>query len=343
MTCGRCACLTLVAALAGCSAEEARESIPPYVPAEGGTTANDAADGPQEQGAPSDAAADACAEPADAASEPPVARKLVVVTLNTHSFQEGSDSLAKLTAIGQGLASLHADIVGLNEVMSGTFWSYSYGGAVYDGADMIRSALEVASGATWSVARAGFAHWSTGEEMSNVVLSRSALLEWDSRSLTTTDAWPGPGEKRNAVYARTAIPGIGAVNVFVTHTWGWGSSDTLTQVQEVKAFVQDKARGDEALTLVVGDLNVTPDHDGYAAWLGPEPLPLIDTFAQDHPGGVPVPTTLDGNHIDYILARPVPATQDPGAYESFLAFDGTSLPLVSDHRAVVTVFELGAQ
>jgi endonuclease/exonuclease/phosphatase family metal-dependent hydrolase len=339
MPSGRLVWLGIGMLLSGCTGEDGpRVSIPPYGPADSGTSAHDAADAGDEHETAADSGADAVAEAADAPTEAAPSETLVVVTLNTHSFQEGSNSLAKLTAIGQGLASLHADLVGLNEVMSGTFWSYDYGGAVYDGAEIIRLALESASVSTWHIAREGFAHWSTGEEMSNVVLSRFPIEAWDSRSLTTTDGWPGPGEKRNVVYARVQIGGIGPVSFFVTHTWGWDSSDTLAQVQEVKSFMQNAAHGDEALSLLVGDLNVTPDQDAYAAWLSP-PLGLVDTAAQANPGSLAVPTTLDGNHIDYILAEP--ATQAQPGYESFLAFDGTSLPVVSDHKAVVTVVKLG--
>jgi endonuclease/exonuclease/phosphatase family metal-dependent hydrolase len=331
--------------LCGCFADEAPVSIPAYTPADAQGEALGEVQPPVDSGAevaPGDAASateagDAAAAEAAADVAPPA--RLVVVTLNTHSFQEGSDSLDKLQSIGQGLASIGADLVGLNEVMSGTFWSYDYNGAVYDGAELIRSALQAASGTNWYLARKGFAHWSSGEEMSNVVLSRTPLLEMDSLSLTTTDAWPGPGEKRNAVFARTQIPGFGLVNFFVTHTWGWASADTLPQVQEVKTFMQGKRQGNEALEVLAGDLNVTPSHGAYAAWLGPQPFGLLDTFAHANPGGAAEPTTFDGNRIDYILVRDDAALASHCT--SYLAFDGAGLPVVSDHKAVVTVFTTG--
>ena len=71
---------------------------------------------------------DVTTAPTDTAK--PVQHALVVVTLNTHSFQEGPDSIEKLEQIGQGLAALDVDLVGLNEVMSGTFWAYDYGGGL---------------------------------------------------------------------------------------------------------------------------------------------------------------------------------------------------------------------
>ncbi len=270
------------------------------------------------------------------------ADELVVVSLNTHSFQEEQDPLDKLQWIGAGLASLDADLVGLNEVLSGTFHSYDYDGAEYDGAELIREALEEASGEAWHALAVGFAHWDTGELMSNVVLSRYTLLESDSRSLTTTDFWPAPKEQRNAVYARVEVPDLGPVNLFVTHTWGWDSADTEAQIAEVKQFMVDKYRGDEALDLLVGDLNVPAGSQAYQLWTGPDPFRLMDTYGMANPEGFYDSTQLDGeDRIDYVLAgEGWELSEDASNYVSQLVFDGTTLPVVSDHKGVVTRFVL---
>ncbi len=261
-------------------------------------------------------------------------RPLVVVTLNTHSFQEGTDSLKKLDQIGKSLAALKADLVGLNEVMSGTFWSYHYKGQKYDGAALIKKALEAASGQTFHLYSKGFAHWSSGELMSNVVLSRWPITESGSRSLTTTDFWPAPKEKRNVVYARTTVPGYGPVNLLVTHTWGWDSADTAKQIAEVKSFLASKVQGDEVLNLVLGDLNLPPTHKHFSAWLA-APVKLYDTYAEANPKGS-APTTFKGKHrIDYVLAD-----RKTAKLSSRLVFDGKDQPVVSDHLGVKTVFEL---
>lgn len=274
-------------------------------------------------------------------------RSLTAVTLNTHSFQEGADSLTKLEQIGAGLAALGADLVGLNEVMSGTFWSYDYNGATYDGTATIKEALESASGEQWHAHGVGFAHWDTGEEMANVVLSRFPIVEGGSRSLTTTDFWPAPDEQRNVVYARVQVPGLGAVSFFCTHAWGWDSADTSAQVEEVKAYMAEVSHGDEALDLLVGDLNMPSTWDGYSAWLQTPPFQLLDTYAIANPGGLADPSTWDGPHrIDYIMAGAgTPLSEDLSGVRSSMAFDGTdheglTLPRVSDHFAVVTVFSL---
>ena len=262
------------------------------------------------------------------------ARRLVVVTLNTHSFQEGAGSLQKLETIGQGLAALGADIVGLNEVMSGTFKSYHYTGQKYDGAALIKAALEKASGQTYHKYSAGFAHWSSGELMSNVVLSRTPIIASGSRALTTTDFWPAPKEQRNVVWARTRLDGFGPLNVMVTHTWGWGSADTATQIAEVKAYLAGKVQSDEVLNLVLGDLNVHPDHKAFAAWLA-APLKLWDTFGEANPGSKAA-TTVKGQHrIDHVLAD-----RREHALSSSLVFDGKQQQLVSDHVGVMTTFAL---
>ena len=268
-------------------------------------------------------------------TEAGVSRQLVVVTLNTHSFQEGMTSLQKLEAIGKGLAALKADLVGLNEVMSGTFWSYHYKGQKYDGAALIKKALEAASGVTWYAYSKGFAHWSSGELMSNVVLSRTPISESGARSLTTTDFWPAPKEQRNVVHARTTIPGFGPLNLLVTHAWGWDSADTAKQIAEVKSYLASKLRGDEILNLVAGDLNVFPSHKAFGAWLG-APQKLVDTYGEANPKDGGDATTIKGQHrIDHVLCdrRTYP-------FSSTLVFDGKAQPVVSDHKGVMTVFTL---
>jgi endonuclease/exonuclease/phosphatase family metal-dependent hydrolase len=280
-------------------------------------------------------------EPAD----PP--ERLTVVTLNTHSFQEGPDSLEKLGWIGEGLAAMDADLVGLNEVMSGTFWAYDFGGAQYDGTRIIQEALEDASGRPWYAATFGFAHWDDGEEMSNAILSRTPILAAERRELTTTDFWPAPDGRRNVAFARTQIPGVGIVHFFVTHTWGWSSVDAIVQIDEVKAFIEEKRRGDEVLTLLVGDLNTPSTWENYARWIEGPPFAFVDTYAEANPGGFADPTMFGGEHrIDYVLVREGSALgADPGTYASSLVFtgepfDGAVLPVVSDHKGVATVFQL---
>ena len=268
-------------------------------------------------------------------------RQLVVVTLNTHSFQEGADSLQKLASTGQGLAALDADLVGLNEVMSGTFKAYHYGGAKHDGTALVKRALEQASGTTYHALAVPFAHWSTGEVMSNVVLSRFPIERSDSRALSTTDFWPAPAEQRNVVFVRVRVPGLGPVALFVTHAWGWSSVDTAAQIAEVKAFIAQRSVGDEVLRLLVGDLNTPSTWPAYTTWLG-QPLPLTDTFAAANPGSAVSSTTFAGEHrIDYILAD-----RAGRSLTSRLVFDGTkvggvTLPQVSDHKGVMTRFTLG--
>ncbi|MBI4819203.1 MAG: hypothetical protein HY791_23225 [Deltaproteobacteria bacterium] len=272
---------------------------------------------------------------------------LTVVTLNTHSFQEGADSLAKLDQIGEGLASLGADLVGLNEVMSGTFWAYDFNGASYDGAAIIASTLERSSGTRWHLYRHGFAHWADGEEMANVILSRFPIIESEHRALTTTDAWPGPAEQRSVSYARVDVPGLGLVNFFVTHAALAGSSDTPTQIREIRQFMVDEFRHDEALDLLVGDLNTASTSPTYTTWLDEPPFHLIDTYARANPRGFEDATIFDAElRIDYVLAGEGSALiEGSSRFSSQLAFDGSShdgltLPIVSDHKAVVTRFRL---
>lgn len=274
--------------------------------------------------------------------------RLVVVTLNTHSFQEGESSLDKLRQIGVGLAQMGADLVGLNEVMSGTFWAYDYNGARHDGAELIRDALERASGVQWHMHRRGFAHWADGEEMSNVLLSRFPIVQSGDASLTTTDFWPGPAEQRSVIYGRVEVPDLGPVNVFVTHTAGFDSADTVQQIDEVKGFMATRFRGNEALDLLLGDLNTPSTWPAYTEWLHRPPFTLIDTYHATNPDGFADATQVQGEHrIDYILAGGTPAlARDVANMSSALVFDGrasegSALPVVSDHKGVITVFHYG--
>ncbi|MBU1900030.1 hypothetical protein KKB55_19985, partial [Myxococcota bacterium] len=283
----------------------------------------------------------------DASPDVPGDEVLVVVTLNTHSFQEGPDSIDKLRWIGEGLAALDADLVGLNEVMFGDFWAYDYHGATYDGLALIQAALERASGVPWYTARFPFARWADGEEMCNAALSRTPILEHDQRALTTTDAWPAPEARRSVGYIRVEIPRLGWVNFFVAHTWGWDSADTQTQIHEVKAFMAEKFRQDEALDLLVGDLNVPAGGADHQAWLDAPPFRLVDTWAMANPTQRLSPSTFDGAHrIDYVLAGEGWAlSEDPNHYEASWVFDGEaqSLPRVSDHKGQVTRFWLSSK
>jgi endonuclease/exonuclease/phosphatase family metal-dependent hydrolase len=266
-------------------------------------------------------------------------QSLVVVTLNTHSFQEGADSLEKLRQIGEGLAELDADIVGLNEVMSGTFWAYDYGGAEHDGTAIIKAALEEASGVTWYAAEFGFGRWQDGEEMSNLLLSREPLVVSEHRELPTTDFWPAPSSSRNVVHGRVVYPGLGPVNVFATHTWGWDSVDTIPQINEVKSYVQEKREGDEVIEIVMGDLNVLPTSQPYSVWTEGGPVELIDTYAAANPDGFEDSTQVnDSGRIDYIFVSKGASAEM--SLTSSLVFDGSSLPVVSDHKGVATVISL---
>lgn len=272
---------------------------------------------------------------ANDAGDPDITRTLRVVTLNTHSFQEGAASIAKLWAIGEGLAALSVDVVGLNEVMSGV----EEGGETHDAAAIIADALEASSGLAFSRASYGFAHWDTGALMANTILSRWPILESDARSLTTTDFWPAPNEQRNVVYARLDVPEVGLINVFVTHTWGWDSADTVAQIHEVKGFMAEKFVGDEALDLLLGDLNTPSTWPHFQTWLTGGLFHLLDP-AVDEPSVLTAPTVVGGEHrIDFVLAgEGWPVSEDPARSTMLRVFDGTTLPVVSDHVGVMAVF-----
>ncbi len=164
--------------------------------------------------------------------------------------------------------------------------------------------------------------------------------------MTTTDFWPAPDEQRNVVYGRVDVPRLGLVNVFVTHTSGWGSVDTVPQIDEVKGYMAAMFRGDEALDLLMGDLNNPAGGEGYQTWLARPPFRLIDTFAEANSGQAGTTIVSTDDRIDFIMAgEGWPLSEDPAHYRSTVVFDGRSsagvrTPVVSDHYGVATVFSL---
>ncbi len=264
-------------------------------------------------------------------------RAVVLVTLNTHAFQEGADSLLKLAQIGVELARLEADIVALNEVMSGRFWAYGMGGVEHDAGAIIKEVAEQASGDAWELVSFPWAQWADGEVMANVLLVRRGHFEaTDVRPLPTTDFWPAPQSQRVVGYARVRLPGLAPVHAFVTHAWGWDSVDTAPQIAEVKAFMAEKAQGDAVLEVVMGDFNVPSTAPHYQTWLAP-PYALEDAWTVANPATPHVSTQHDGQHrIDYIMLRPGGCVVD-GAHFAFdgQMLDGQVSPVVSDHKGVV--------
>jgi endonuclease/exonuclease/phosphatase family metal-dependent hydrolase len=169
--------------------------------------------------------------------------------------------------------------------------------------------------------------------MSNAVLSRTPFIDVDRRELPTTDFWPAPRSARNVVHVRTNVPGVGVVNVFVTHPWGWSDVDGPAQVDVAKAFLVEKRRGDEALELVIGDLNAPPSSTVFQRWLSGA-VALVDAFALSHPGSTASTVFGEDNRIDYVLVgagASVPSSSN-------LVFDGVDGPRVSDHIGVQTAF-----
>lgn len=334
-------CVGLLALSLGCAGSNGTDAGRPDAAAPG-IDAAVAADATADAAAapdatmPADGGADAGPE-ADGGPMGHESDQLVVVTLNTHAFQEGPSSIDKLERIGAGLAQLDADLVGLNEVMSGDFSAFG----TQDAADLVQDALEAATGVTYHRATYGWARWDSGELMSNVILSRYPITATDHRDLTTTDFWPAPNAgARAVVYGRVDVPRVGAVDVFVTHTAGTHSSmsEATTQAEEVKAFMASKGT-DADLQLLVGDLNVPPDWPVFTTFLS-DPPQLVDTFGVTNRETPNAPTKWSGsNRIDYVLASSDAAIVQGGLrFTSRLVFDETDLPRVSDHKGVVTVF-----
>lgn len=297
----------------------------------------DASPGADAGGADSGATGTDAGSDADGGAMRDETDQLVVVTLNTHAFQEGRDSIDKLTQMGQGLAQLDADLIGLNEIMSGDFSAFG----PQDALDHVQDALEAATGQTWHRARHNWAQWDSGEFMANAILSRYPIRDVDERDLTTTNFWPAPDHGARAVlYGRVDVPRVGVVDLFVTHTAGThaGMSEATVQAEEVKAFMGSKGTGAD-LQLLVGDLNVPPTWPTFQTFVNAPPV-LVDTFGVANRSTPNAPTKWSGqNRIDYVLAQADAALLSGGPrFSSRIIFDETDLPRVSDHKGVVTIF-----
>ena len=261
--------------------------------------------------------------------------ELVVVTLNTHSLQEKTQRFKKLEWIAEGLAAVNADLIGLNETVSGKIYARGYQGRSMNTAELIQSYLEELTGASYHRYEKTMGIWGDGEHLNNVILSRYPIEEQSERKITTTDKWPAPNQKRNVLFAKVRLPGGQPVHFYVTHAMGWISVDTASQIKEIKSFMDEHYHPEVLAEFVVGDLNVVPTHPQYPDWLRLEPA-MRDTYATinkiHHP--------YRAETVDYIMLS---ERSSIGEVErsADLIFNNESVgghlfPKVSDHVGFVT-------
>lgn len=245
---------------------------------------------------------------------------------------------ARQPALAATLAALQADVIGLQEV-----W------AEEDGANQ---AAILAQRLGYHHVNGDLRFWE-GVAFTNAILSRWPVAASGSERLPGRDGKPG---HRQAVWAAIDAPApVGRLVVVTTHLdWQFDLSATRVSQATAVARLVDSLRNDPATgfpTVLLGDLNATPDSDEVRLLTGASapPVPgLVFTDAWPAAGNAGPGWTWDGTNpyladatwpnrrIDYVLVswpRPKPvgsvaqcrlAGQDP--------VDGV---VPSDHAAVV--------
>ena len=168
-------------------------------------------------------------------SEPPVEIRLTVGSYNIHGGV-GADGRRDLARIGRVVGAMDADIVALQEV----------GGHPWDEA-AADAATELARH-TGMLAIQGFTMRRRGADYGNLILSRFA-----PRSVHKIDLSVGRQEPRGALDVTFDIAGA-PVRFIATHL-GLVPGERRTQVKRLIELVQTGAAGDEAATLLLGDIN----------------------------------------------------------------------------------------
>lgn len=262
---------------------------------------------------------------------------LVLLTLNTHSWQE-ADNASCLSYAAEALKAEAPDIVALQEVnqtIHGAAASderlsssgfISAGDAVSDNNWALRLA-EMAGGYhwTWAFAHIGYSIWAEGI----AILSKKPVLDVRVEDLSA----PGANLRRNALAVRTEN------GWFCSSHLGWWGDERdpfIGQWKRLNAFMQslDGARW------LMGDFNA-PAHirgEGYDCILRDG---WQDCFvrAKDRDSGATVPHQIDGwrnQQVDGFRMDLCLAGQSGQTLASHVIFNGSNYPVISDHFGVLT-------
>ena len=267
---------------------------------------------------------------------------LTIVSFNTQSLQTTTRRFAKLNKMVSGLAFINADVICLNEVVSGKLFARGYDGIDIDTAEYIRSGLSHFSGREHFLISEPFAQWDSGENLGNAIISTFPITETSSTALKTTSFWPAPNSSRRCLGGRIRVPGKGNISVFVTHLMGFDYPDTPVQIEELKRFVAAQRRHDDWGTIVAGDFNIPSKSKSNYEKLTKTFPTFIDTYALANPKETNAMSAPDGKHrIDYIFWIDGLAQIGKMHVSSSMVFKGEPfqnkmLEIVSDHFAVVT-------
>jgi endonuclease/exonuclease/phosphatase family metal-dependent hydrolase len=237
--------------------------------------------------------------PACTAPQPQEPRELTVLSYNIHHGQ-GTDGRFDLERLAQVILDADADLVALQEVDLAT----ARAGGVDQAAELAQlTGMHVVFGEAMPY---------DGGSYGEAVLSRWPVLSHEVLPLPASENH----EPRAAVVVVVQPPwspvALRVAGTHLDHTRD--DTDRLAQVRELRKHLET---GDLP-TLLVGDLNATPDSAPIALLLDASWTPADPTLAPTFPADVP------DRKIDWILKAPGSAGQLMGA-------EVLSAPVASDH------------
>ncbi|OTN77705.1 hypothetical protein A5886_002806 [Enterococcus sp. 8G7_MSG3316] len=268
-----------------------------------------------------------------------------VLTLNTHSWLE-EQSEEKLQIIAEEIAAGEYDVIALQEVNQsisaqtifpdGSFCPTQASVAIKEDNFALRlvEALEIMDVTyywSWSYSHIGYDRYHEG----NALLSKQPIVATEylaSKSDDVTDH-----TTRKNLSGLTEVAGK-MVQVLSCHFSWWDQGKFAYEWQQTEDFLQEAT---EAI-LLLGDFNNDASSPGFQLVLDSK-LGLQDTFtlSAETTGAATVNKAIDGwqeneGHlrIDYVFAA---GNIDVHAYE--VVFDGTRVPIVSDHFGVKVVLD----
>ena len=239
---------------------------------------------------------------------PPRQLRLTVGSYNIHGGV-GRDGRRDPARVGRVVGALGADIVALQEVGGGAGWR----GPTDD-------AAEILTGATRLMAVRGPTIRRLGGDFGNVVLTR-----FPPRAVRLVDLSYRSREPRGALDLDFDVGGL-RVRVIATHL-GLRPTERRYQVKRLIEVVRASAAGDEAATLLMGDIN-----EWFA--LG-RPLRWLHACFQGRAHGARTfPAGLPLFALDRIWVHP------KGALSAYTVHDSLEARMASDHlpvRAELTI------
>lgn len=267
--------------------------------------------------------------------------KLILLTLNSHSWQE-ADNASCLRYAAEAISAEQPHIIALQEInqqengplaapdrlLKSGFADAGFPIVENNWALLLAERLQGYQWC-WAFTHAGYKTWHEGVAL----LSKSPILEVRCADISAPDLPPDSWRRRRVLAIRTAQGWFCS-----THMGWWGDEidPFLGQWQRLQAFTASM----EGPCYVMGDFNCPAQTrgEGYDRM-------LMDGWqdcyarAEDRDGGVTVPGQIDGwreGPVDGLRMDLCMARQPGRTLRSRVIFNGSFHPRVSDHFGVLT-------